>query len=122
MKKNPYPYSAQIVAKTIKDWQHVDFNLIFQFARSDQAWERLETDYAIEPDYSLCYRNWDSDYLCHPYGFQDDISFDDKLKLGEKLIKPYIVWKTEQDEKKEKARLKKEKREHLKAIKDFLGE
>ncbi len=122
MPKNPYPYSAQIVAKTIKDWQHVDFNLILESSWPDEVWKRLETDFEIDPDYPLIYRNWAEDCLCCPYRFENDVSFEDKQKLGEKLIKPYLAWKKANDEKRQKAAQRKEKRERLKRVREFIKE
>lgn len=120
MPKNPYPYSAQIVAKTIKDWQNVDFNLIRESCWPTETWSTLRVD-APNPNYNLRYRDWSEDYLCHPEGLGEDVHFDDKQKLGEKLIKPYLAWKKENDEKLAKAKQKKEKREHAKKLKTFLA-
>ncbi len=120
MPKNPYPYSAQIVAKTIKDWQHVDFNSFSESEWPDEVWVSLSTK-ADNPIYSLKYRQWAEDFLCCPSDFENDVSFDDKQKLGEKLIKPYLTWKKEKSEKLAKAKQKKEKREHAKKLKIFLA-
>ncbi len=120
MPKNPHPYSAQIVAKTIKDWQHVDFNLIRESCWPTEIWNTLQVD-APNPNYNLRYRNWSEGYLCHPEGLGEDVHFDDKHKLGEKLIKPYLAWKEANEEKRRKAEERKEKRERLKKLKEFLA-
>jgi len=121
MPKNTYPYSAQITAKTIKDWQNVDFNLIIESTRINEAWKELSTkDFSI--DYLLKYRTWGDDCLCCPCGLENDVSFDDKQKLGEKLINHYLSWKKANEEKCRKIAERKEKREHKKMIKKFLGQ
>lgn len=122
MPKTPYPYSSRIVAKTIKDWQSVDSNLIIETSWSPMdVWTTIQTQENIDPNYSLKYRKWEESYLCCPLGFENDVSFDDKQKLGEKLIKPYLTWKKANDEKRRKDEERKEKRERLKKLKKFLA-
>jgi len=41
---DPYPYSSQITAKTIKDWQHINFKLIRASTWPDEVWSTLITD------------------------------------------------------------------------------
>lgn len=120
MPKTPYPYSSQITAKTIKDWQHIDFNLIRESSFPDETWKTLTARFNGGPNYSLKYRVWSEDYLGHPEELGSEVTFEDKEKIGEKLIEPYLTWKYEEDNKKRKAEEKKQKREHLKKIKDFL--
>lgn len=126
MSKTPYPYSSAIVAKTLKDWQNVPFEKIAESNWPDSAWLTLtikvEPHYAAKvPPYSLQYREWNESFLCVPEGFRKDLSSEDTEKLGEKLIKPYISWKKANDEKRQKAEQKKETREHLKKLKQFLA-
>jgi hypothetical protein len=126
MPKTPYPYSAQIVAKTLKDWQAVPFEKISELHSWGSTWshisikpEPLQT--TKTPAYRLVYRDWAGDILCYPEGFDEDIVFEDKLKLGEKLIKPYLAWKEANDKKRRKAEEKKAKQEHSKKLKKFLA-
>lgn len=116
--RSPYPYSSQITAKTIKDWQCIDFKLIRESAFPDEVWSTLFIDDG--PKYSLKYKLWEDDYLCHPESLGNDVTFEDKERMGEKLIKPYLKWVTEEAEKKAKAERRKQAKEHRKKLKQFL--
>lgn len=118
MPKKLYRYSSQITAKTIKDWQHIDFKLIQTFTLPNEVWSTLIVDDG--PKYSLKYRPWSDDYLCHPEVLGNDVTFGDKEKMGEKLIKPYLKWAKEEAEKKAKAESRKQAKEHQKKLKQFL--
>jgi len=115
---DPYPYSSQITAKTIKDWQHINFKLIRASTWPDEVWSTLITDDG--PKYSLKYRLWSDDCFCHPEALGNDVTFEDKEKMGEKLIKPYLKWVEEEKQKKAKAENKKQAREHQRKLKQFL--
>lgn len=125
MPKPPFPHSAQIVAKTLKDWQNIDYNSLMlesDWPKSQSMILSFGSDVDEGPKYILeFWKNGIEKYLCYPKGFEDDVSPSDKLKLGEKLIAPYILWREKKEEKAEKLRLREKQREHAKKLKAFLA-
>lgn len=122
MSKPPHPYSAQITAKAIKDWKAFPLDQVSIGGWPSETWQHLRSKDPNSKPCKLHYRRWSDDYICYPDGFNDDISFDDKLKLGKTIISPYFEYYYKQQEKAKILAAKKEKREHLKSIKDFLKE
>lgn len=128
MPKNPYPHSAQITAKVLKDWKKIPYSEIEDDGNFLYTVDEESDCYIGEPFYKLYYNYFydeDSDtgyYIGNPERLSEFLSPEDSKTIGEKIVKPILDFQEKEFKKKEAARIRQEKRQKLKLLKEFLRE